>query len=184
MSHDTSNNSVFKITFNLFAACIVSGGIIAGVYAFTAKTAEKAAEAIKSETMKELVPSADAFKPVEGKEGWIRAMVSGQTSAIIVPAESKGYGGSIKMLVAVSPDNKVLRYSIIAHNETPGLGDKANYDPFMHEVFGKDVPHLEVTKDPNDKEHVHAIAGATITSRAVTKAVREAIQAVAASGVK
>lgn len=184
MSHDTSNNSVFKITFNLFAACLVSGFIIAGVYFLTAETAAKKVIELKNESMRSLVPSADDFKNIDGKKDWVKALLRGQTLAVIVPAESKGYGGSIKMLVAVTPDLKVANYTILSANETPGLGDKAGKEQFMSEVIGKDVPRLEVTKDPSDKAHVHAIAGATITSRAVTKAVREAVELVAASGVK
>jgi Na+-translocating ferredoxin:NAD+ oxidoreductase subunit G len=184
MSHDTSNNSVFKITFNLFSACLVSGFIIAGVYFLTAETAAKKVIELKNESMRSLVPSADDFKNIDGKKEWVKALSKGQTLAVIVPAESKGYGGSIKMLVAVSPDNKVLNYTIISANETPGLGDKAGKEPFMHDVIGKDVPRLQVTKDPANKENVHAIAGATITSRAVTKGIREAVELVTASGVK
>ena len=40
--------------------------------------------------------------------------------------------------------------------------------------------HVIVTKDPANKENIQAMTGATISSRAVTKGVREAVEAVAA----
>ena len=43
-------------------------------------------------------------------------------------------------------------------------------------ISGKDLAHLKVTKNPSDKEDILAITGATITSRAVTEAVREAVE--------
>ena len=45
---------------------------------------------------------------------------------------------------------------------------------------GKGADKLEVTKDPANKENIQAMTGATISSRAVTKGVREAVEAVAA----
>jgi len=97
-----------------------------------------------------------------------------------VPAESKGYGGKIKMLVAVTADSKVIDFSILEHNETPGLGDNAQKPEFRQMFAGKGADKLEVTKDPANKENIQAMTGATISSRAVTKGVREAVEAVAA----
>jgi len=103
-------------------------------------------------------------------------MKAGKSVAYIIPSESKGYAGSIKLLVAVSPEGKVLNFGILDSKETPGLGDKASQPLFHDQFIGKDLAHLKVVKDPSDKEDILAITGATITSKAVTKAVREAIE--------
>ena len=52
-------------------------------------------------------------------------------------------------------------------------------DEFRQMFAGKDADKLEVTKDPANKENIQAMTGATISSRAVTKGVREAVEAVA-----
>jgi len=174
-----SEHSTFKIAFNLAAACFISGIVIGSVYFVTAPVAAQKAEEMKQESMKSLVPDAEHFTEVAGHEGWFAAEKGGSAIAYIVPAESKGYGGKIKMLVAVTVDSKVIDFSILEHNETPGLGDNAQKPEFRQMFAGKGADKLIVTKDPANKENIQAMTGATISSRAVTKGVREAVEAVA-----
>ena len=176
--HDT-NDSIFKIGINLTIACLLSGVIIAGVYAITAPVAAQERINLKNQAMRELVAGAETFKPVEGKTEWFAAIKGGQVVAYVVPAESKGYAGSIKMLAAVTSDGKIMDYKILSHLETPGLGDKAGEPKFRKQFAGKTANDLEVVKVPTDK-NIQALTGATITSRAVTKGIREAAEQVAA----
>jgi electron transport complex protein RnfG len=180
--HHDSNSSILKIALNLTATCLISGVIIAGTYFATAPIAAKKAVEIKQKTMQTLVPQADSFKEVEGKEGWYAAEKGGATVAYVVPGEAKGYGGAIQMLVAVSADGKVIDYSVTKHNETPGLGDKAARSPFKDQFKGKTADLLEVTKDPSKTENIQALTGATISSRAFTKAVKQAVDEVVEFG--
>jgi electron transport complex protein RnfG len=178
MSHD-NESSIFKVAINLIGACLVSALIIAGIYSFTATTAAEKQIELKNLSMQSMV-AADTFKAVEGKKDWYEAMKDGKLVAYIVPGESKGYAGAIEMLVAVSPDLKVMKYTITKSNETPGLGDKAKEPKFADQFIGKDAEHLEVTKDPSKTELIQAISGSTITSRAVTLAVKNALEEVTA----
>lgn len=175
--HD-AGDSIFKIGINLTIACLLSGVIIAGTYAVTAPVAAKERVNLKNKAMKELVKDAQNFKPIDGKADWYVAEKDGKLLAYVVPAESKGYGGAIKMLTAVTPDGKVIDYKILSHNETPGLGDKATEPKFSKQFAGKSPENLEVVKTPTDK-NIQALTGATITSRAVTKGIREAAEEVA-----
>jgi electron transport complex protein RnfG len=174
-----ADDSLFKIGINLTIACLLSGAIIAGTYAVTAPVAAKERVNLKNKAMQELVADAQEFKPVSGKTDWYAAIRDGKTIAYVVPAESKGYGGAIKMLAAVSPDGKAIEYKILSHNETPGLGDKASEPKFGKQFAGKKAEDLEVVKVPTDK-NIQALTGATITSRAVTKGIKEAVEQVAA----
>lgn len=178
--HQEKEYSLFQVASNLFGACIISGAIIAGVFYFTAPIAVEKAELLKQQSMQALVPSAEEFDPIKGQKEWFEAKKGNEIIAYVVPGESKGFGGEIKMLVAVDPKGKVLSYDILKHNETPGLGDGANLPPFKKQFPGRSVELLEVTKDPNDKEKVHAMTGATISSRAVTKGIKEADEKVIA----
>ena len=170
--------SIFKIAINLIGACIISGVIIGIVYFITAPIAVEKNEMMTQESMKALVNDADTFKEVSGKEKWFTAEKDGKVIAYVVPGESKGYGGAIKMLVAVTSDGKVIDYNILTSNETPGLGDNAAKEPFKSQLKGKEVKNLTVVKDPSDKEDIQAMTGATISSKAVTKGVKEAVEAV------
>ncbi|VBB07853.1 electron transport complex subunit rnfg/rsxg [Lucifera butyrica] len=178
-AHESNASSIFKIGINLTIACLISGTIIAGTYAVTAPVAAKEQIVQQNKAMKDLVPDAQNFKPVDGKTGWYAALQNGKVIAYVVPAESKGYGGAIKMLTAVSTDGKDLGYKILSHNETPGLGANATQPKFSHQFIGKTAEQLEVVKVPTDK-NIQAMTGATITSRAVTKGIKEAVEKVAA----
>lgn len=171
-------HSIAKIALNLAAAGFVSGIIIGCVYYVTHPIALQKAEAMKQESMHELVKDADKFADVSGHTGWVEAQKDGETIAYIVPSETKGYGGTIKMLVAVTKDGQVIDYSILAHNETPGLGDNAQKPKFRDQFKGKTIDHLKVVKDPSDKDDIQAMTGATISSRAVTKGVAQAVEQV------
>lgn len=174
--HIEKKYSIFQIAMNLTAACFVSGAIIAGTYYVTAPVAAQKAIILKNDAMKALVKDAEGFKPVDGKKDWYAAEKGGKAIAYVIPSESKGFGGAIKILVAVDLDGKVIDYDIIAHNETPGLGDNANKPAFREQFKDKKAESLEVTKDPSKIENIQAMTGATISSRAVTKGVKEAIE--------
>lgn len=180
--NENSNNSIVKVALNLTVACLISGVIIGLTYYFTSPIAKEKNVMLKTQAMQALVKDAQAFKPVEGKAGWYEAVKGGKAIAYVVPSESRGYGGSIKMLVAITPDGTVLNYDILSHNETPGLGDNATKEKFKNQFQGMSENNLVVVKDPSDIQHVQAITGATITSKAVTKGVKEAGQVVKFSG--
>lgn len=176
----TKEYSIFQIAFNLAMVCIASGLLIATVYYFTAPITEKKNAELKQESMQELVQDADKFVAVDGKDEWYEAQKDGQTIAYVVPASTKGYGGTIELLVAVGTDSTVLDFQILSANETPGLGSNASKDSFRSQFEGKTSDALTVVKDKTNKENIQAMTGATITSTAVTKGVKEAVDEVAA----
>jgi Na+-translocating ferredoxin:NAD+ oxidoreductase subunit G len=178
--HETKNFSMFAIVSNLAMACIVSGLIIALTYYFTAPVAAQKSELLKTQSMQALVADADKFEAVKDKAEWFAAEKGGKTVAYVVPAETKGFGGVMKLIVAVTPDGKVVRYDILSHNETPGLGDNALKPAFKNQFTDKTSKDLVVVKDPSLKDNIQAMTGATITSRAVVKAVKEAVDEVTA----
>jgi electron transport complex protein RnfG len=178
--HANKEYTIFQVALNLAAACLISGAIIAITYFITAPTAVKKSEMLKQQAMKDLVKDADNFKPVPDKAEWFAAEKSGKVIAYVVPSDTKGYGGEIKMLVAVSNEGKVIDYDILSANETPGLGDNASKDFFRSRLKGKTSEALVVVKDPANKENVQAMTGATISSAAVTKGVKEAVEEVKA----
>lgn len=170
--------SIFKVAINLIVTCLVSGVIIGLVYFVTAPIAAEKNEMMKQESMKALVSDADNFKEVSGQKEWFTAEKGGKVIAYVVPGETKGYGGAIKMLVAVTPDGKVVDYTILSANETPGLGDNAAKEPFKSQFKGKSAEALTVVKDPSNKENIQAMTGATISSKAVTLGIKEAVEKV------
>ena len=83
-----------------------------------------------------------------------------------------GYGGDIELMVGFMPDKKtVVCYKVLAAAETPGLGMKLKTPEFAGQFKGKDGRALKVKKDGGE---IEAITSATITSRAVCRAIADA----------
>ena len=171
-----NEHSILKIASNLALACLCSGVVIGAVYYVTAPVAAQKAEEMKQESMRSLVSDADAFQEIAAEAGCFAAQQDGKTIAYIVPSETKGYGGKIKMLVAVRTNGEVIDFSILEHNETPGLGDNAQKPEFRQQFAGRTAEKLEVTKDKGNSEMIQALTGATISSRAVALGVKQAVQ--------
>lgn len=90
-----------------------------------------------------------------------------------------GYSGDIKLIVGVKIDGTLNGVRVLNHNETPGLGDKIELKraPWILSFNGKSMTD---EKDPrwavrNDGGQFDAFTGATITPRAVVKAVRKVL---------
>ena len=83
-----------------------------------------------------------------------------------------GYGGEITLMVGVKTDKKtVISYKVLAASETPGLGMKPKAPEFADQFSGKEASGLRVKKDGGE---IEAITSATITSRAVCRAIADA----------
>jgi electron transport complex protein RnfG len=95
----------------------------------------------------------------------------------------EGYGGQIDVMVGLVPDAdayKINRIEIVKHLETPGLGSKIAEPGFKGQFENTNLGNrtFEVKKDnpgTPDRPPIDAITGATISSRAVTDAVRNGI---------
>ena len=83
-----------------------------------------------------------------------------------------GYGGDITLMVGFKKDKKtVISYKVLAASETPGLGMKLKTPEFADQFKDKDGTFLKVKKDGGE---IEAITSATITSRAVCRAIADA----------
>lgn len=87
-----------------------------------------------------------------------------------------GYSGRIDLLVGVNLQNQVIAVGVTKHRETPGLGDKiekgrSNWIDQFH-LLGKDT-NWDLKKNDGDFD---SLSGATISSRAVIKAVEWALR--------
>jgi len=102
-------------------------------------------------------------------------------AAVILEAIAHdGYSGDIKLLIAIRADGTVSGVRVLAHKETPGLGD---YIDIAHGNWIKLFDNESVEKTPAERWKVKKdggkfdyMVGATITPRAVVKAVAKALQ--------
>lgn len=104
-----------------------------------------------------------------GRQG---GAISGVAFTVVAP---DGYSGNIAMMVGVDPAGTVVGLEILSHAETPGLGDKITRVDFKSQFKGKTLEGVDwrVKKDGGDFDQ---ITGATISPRAVVKAVRQGLE--------
>jgi electron transport complex protein RnfG len=109
-----------------------------------------------------------------------RARNNGLVSAVILPAIAPdGYTTNIDLIVGINRDGSLAGVRVVAHRETPGLGDKIDTrkSDWILSFANKSLnnPTSEqwaVKKDGGDFDQ---FTGATITPRAVVRAVKRAL---------
>jgi len=90
-------------------------------------------------------------------------------------ASPEGYGGDIEVMVGLLPNGMINGVEILSHLETPGLGAKIRETKFKDRFKNRNLPNTAwaVKKDGGD---IDGITGATISSRAVIKGVKEGLE--------
>lgn len=164
---------VFKAIIVLTAVCLV----ISAALAFTNNiTKDKIAEieaATANSAMSALIKG-DKYDAMTDQIYGVTEM--GVLKGYIITTTAKGYGGDVKVMTAISPENKIIGINILsAADETPGLGQNATKPDFYEQFAGKGADVVVVKNGAKDNE-INAVTGATITSRAVTNAVNEAFK--------
>lgn len=119
-----------------------------------------------------------------------RARLDGKATAVILEAIAHdGYSGDIKLLIGITPEGKLTAVRVLAHKETPGLGDyiELSHSDWIKNFDGKSLAEEGLETQPEgaltfedwkvrkDGGGFDYMAGATITPRAVVKAVRNAL---------
>ena len=106
----------------------------------------------------------------EMRQGY-RVRLSGRTVGVIIPTTARdGYSGDIRALVGIRHDGSVAGVRVVAHRETPGLGDKVELRKsawvlgFNHSLKNTPTSAWAVKKNGGAFDQ---FTGATITPRAV-----------------
>jgi electron transport complex protein RnfG len=168
------------------AIAAVMGLLLALVYGVTKEPIAAAKRLDKQQKLEQVMPAFDndplttestLSEEVTAYTGLKDEQVTGfgLTSAV-----KTGYGGYFSIVFGINPDDTLSRVRILESAETPGLGSKAANPPFIDQFDGKPLDFdFRVTKDGGG---VDAITGATITSRAVCKALSQGIEAYNTAG--
>ena len=130
---------------------------------------------------KDVLPIADNFKKIDfaGSGSVLEAYAGtkgGVTVGYAINIAPDGYGGKIQAIVGIDLNLKVTGVKITELNETPGLGAKVNDPKWTAQYLNKGAKEFSVVKTvPAKDDEILAVSGATISSRAVTKGINEAL---------
>lgn len=191
-----SRRSMLKNALLLGAFAVLCVGLVAVVHQFTQARIEQAQREARGRLLLELLPPGsydnhpldapvEVFEPkLLGKPQPAQAFVArlqGRATGVILPATAPdGYSGAIELLVGVSAEGRLLGVRVVAHKETPGLGDKIEpgKSDWLHGFDGRSLadPDEAGWKVKKDGGRFDQFAGATVTPRAVVKATHKALQ--------
>lgn len=185
----------------LFIFVIIFTGALSGAYLWTKPAIEASAAEEKMKLVDEVLPRTDydnallddtltlpatAALGLDAPSTLYRARRAGQPVAVIFEAIAPdGYAGKLQLLIAVRADTSIAGVRVTQHKETPGLGDyvepkkdKNKAKPWITQF--QDLSFATVTdkewKVKKDGGRFDYHAGATITPRAIIKAVHKALR--------
>ncbi len=195
----TATRMAARTAVILFIFVAIFTALLSGAYLWTRPAIEAASIAEKMTLIDEVLPR-DRYDnallkdfvslpptPALGLDessAIYRARRNGQIEALVLETVAPdGYAGKIRLLVAVGQDGAVIGVRVIAHRETPGLGDyiepkkdRNKERPWITQFNGLTPATIEERewKVRKDGGRFDSVAGATVTPRAVVKAVRKA----------
>lgn len=168
------------VTVTVF--CVASGFLLAWTNSVTKTPIENARKAELIAALKKVLPKCDNDVMADVKvindngKAWtfyVARLEDAYVGAAFTSTSENGYGGPSQVLVGVLPDATINAVEVLsAEKETPGLGSKVKEAGFRNQFkgrSGRDTRWAAVIKDGGE---IQAITGATISSRAVTEAVK------------
>lgn len=169
------NREIIVPSATLLVICLVATLLLGVTNFFTSDLITKLEQETQTAAMQEVLP-AEGYIKTEGKEIYT-AEKNGAVAGYIFVTSGAGYGGDIKVMTAVDPAGKILAVSILsASDETPGLGQNVTKEGFYSQFLGLSSEITVVKNGANaEVNEINAVTGATISSRAVTKAVNDAL---------
>jgi len=117
-----------------------------------------------------------------------RIRKGGKPLAVVLdPVIPNGYMGPIKLLISILVDGTLGGVRVLAHKETPGLGDKIELtkSDWILGFTGKSLENLPEAqwKVKRDGGAFDQFAGATVTPRSIVRAVRDTLRFIEQRGI-
>ena len=165
---------IVKLSGILCAIAVATSLLLALTNELTAGTIALRQQEAKSAAMISVLPAKtyNMLKAADDYEVYA-AFNDYEKAGYTVSLSEYGYGGEIKLMIGIDKDFRVAGVSIIEMSETAGLGDNAKKPEFTSMFAGLEEKEIALT---NSGGKIQAISGATVTSTAVTKGVRRAVE--------
>lgn len=193
-----------KLGFLLCFVCVVSGFVLSVTYSVTKERIEHQKTVEIQKSLPVVLPDAESYSDMKHKENidyFEGYNAQGTVIGYALYGSVQGYQSLIKFIVGITPTGTITGLRILEHGETPGLGarimeiashetlfsflkglfstkdkNKKPVQPWFPAMFdGKFYKTLHITKTDSDPTAVSAITGATITSEAVLKGVKNTV---------
>ena len=184
-----------SISLTAFACCCAL--LLGGIYQWTQEPIAEQQLRIQQAALDEIIPASAHDNPWEkdffilSDEDWQslgqpanrKVFVARKNNVIvgfIVPIKTnQGYSGDIELLLGVYTDGRIAASRVVAHKETPGLGDKIDIRRHSwitsFNLKSLQEPKEELWRVKKDNGVFDEFAGATITPRACVAAIKQGL---------
>jgi len=160
--------------------CLISSGLLAYVNSVTKPIIAETEARIANEAMNEVLPDAGGFTAVaaglpdvytNGDTNYVTAVYEANNgNGYVFMVTGDGYGGkkTMKLIVGVDPEGKIVETKTLSHSETAGMGSKTAGDDYRLQWTG-------VSADAIDT--VDGVSGATFSSNHYRNSMRSVFDA-------
>jgi len=189
--------NILRFVIILFLVNLVAASILAGVYSITKFRIERQDVKAREDALRQVMPEGvggrlEAIKEDGDIEYW-KVFKGSRLSGYIFIAEKYGYSSVIETMVGMKKDGTITGLKVLSQNETPGLGAKIieaastkTLDNALKGIFSKEkkvekeiLPYfteqfkgMDIRTIRLSKDRIHAITGATISSKAVVDSIK------------
>lgn len=162
--------NTIKLAGFLAVVCVICALILTSVNNMTEPVIAKNEKEKIELTLRELVPQATKFeeKEIEKHKELLsinQAYNNKKLIATVLEVQATGFQSDIKLLIAITPDDRYDGFKVIDQAETPGYGD----------VITLDKKYIGQFKTKTVKDPIDTISGSTVTTGAVKKAIETAV---------
>lgn len=183
----------------LIIVLLLTAAILLGVTLGLGGVANANAQKAHLRDLQTLLPGSESFtlEPYAGEDANIRSVHKAE-NGFVIETVTYGYAGDITMLIGVNNEGRVTGLVVRELSETYGLGANALTDveflaqflngtgEFAVATSGEDAfsgATGTVTETSGETTDVDALTGATVTSKAVVRAINSAIAYVTGADV-
>jgi electron transport complex protein RnfG len=192
----TGKQSITRSALMLALIAVIGSGMLAGIHSLTGDRIAEQQRRVILEQLNQVFPQSlhsnmlhedlievrDAafFRHDEPVKVYRARNTDRATGIVMELVAPDGYNGDIRLLVGIRDDGVISGVRVIAHRETPGLGDPIDHarsDWILgfddRSLSNPEARHWAVRRDGGEFEQ---FTGATITPRAVVEAVQRALE--------
>lgn len=192
---DSLTSAIRKNSIGLAIFAAITAGLIALVQVTTKQQISQNVQQARVKALHEILPKSthdndllqDAFwidSPdlglIKPQEGFIAKQANTPVAVFFPVRALEGYTGPISLVVGIQTNGKLAGIRVLKHRETPGLGDqielkKSDWVLSFNglSLTSPEEQHWKVKKDGGQFDQ---FTGATITPRAIVKAVHKALK--------
>lgn len=180
---------IIKLGLKLLLICLVSATLLAVTNEMTKGPIQAQRDAASQAARQEVLATADEF--VELDEATFTALLAtnpkvlevfmGKAAGVdvgyVIKTAPVGFGGPVTVITGISLEGKLTGVRVGSHTETPGLGGIVTEERYYGQYADMMTDEVIVSKIEKTDTAIKAIAGATISSQAVTDGVNDSINA-------